>query len=169
MSGREPSEIVRRYWAERGGKPQPRPRTPLTAAEEHAFLVAGSELCNVWEFYDGHDEWEEVWRRATGERRALLHGIIQVAVGYEHGKRNNPVGMASLLGQGADKLAAFEERPGVSELRDRALRDADRVRDAASVSLDEIDPPKIMLAVVGLSAEAPEGAIRIEIPRSDGG
>src|SRR5439155_8695233 len=65
------------YWAERGGKPQPRGRQPLTPDEENHFLVKGSKLFNAHGYYNGHDEWEEVWRRATGPKRRLLHGLIQ--------------------------------------------------------------------------------------------
>ena len=96
-----------------------------------------------------------MWRRATGTRRRLLHGLIQVAVGYEHRKRGNPRGMRSLLRQGAAKLRHFTRRPGVREIRDRALADADSGGA----------PPKVMLTISGFDASAPAGAIRIEIPR----
>jgi predicted metal-dependent hydrolase len=112
-------------------------------------------LCNRRKFYEGHDEWEEVWRRATGTRRKLLHGLIQVAVGYEHNERGNPKGRASLLRQGAKKLQHFTRRPGVRELRDRALADA---------SADRVVPPKLMLTIAGHDVTAPKGAIRIEVP-----
>lgn len=119
--------------------------------------MKGSRLCNARNFYEGHDEWEEVWRRATGTRRKLLHGLIQVAVGYEHHRRGNVRGMRSLLRQGASKLRHFTRRPGVKALRERALADA--ARDAASVV-----PPKLMLTIAGHAVRAPKDAIRIEIP-----
>jgi predicted metal-dependent hydrolase len=127
--------------------------------------VAGSRLFNKRNFYDGHDEWEEVWRRASGTRRHLLHGLIQVAVGYEHQKRGNPKGMASLLGQGAAKLGEHTRRRGVRELRERALRDADIAR-AGDDRWRRIAPPKLMLTIAGLDARAPAAAIRIDVPRS---
>jgi predicted metal-dependent hydrolase len=136
----------------------------LSPEEEHAYLVAGSRLFNKREFYKGHDEWEEVWRRASGPRRRLLHGLIQVAVGYEHQKRGNPRGMRSLLRQGGAKLRHFTRRPGVRELRDRALRDA----ETAALKGGEwkrVAPPKVMVALDALDARAPASAIRIGIPR----
>jgi predicted metal-dependent hydrolase len=117
--------------------------------------VKGSRLCNAGNFYEGHDEWEEVWRRATGARRRLLHGLIQVAVGYEHNRRGNARGKRSLLRQGAAKLRYFTRRPGVKDLRDRALADADSER---------VVPPKLMLTIAGHDVRAPKGAIRIEVP-----
>lgn len=119
--------------------------------------MLGSRLFNAREFYKGHDEWEEVWRRATGTRKRLLHGLIQVAVGYEHQKRGNPRGMRSLLRQGADKLGRFTRRAGVREIRERAIRDAAATR--------RVVPPKIMVTLEGLDAKAPASAIRIALPR----
>jgi hypothetical protein len=149
--------ISEAYWSKRGGKPQPRPRHALSPAEENAYLVKGSRLCNKRNFYEGHDEWEEVWRRASGPRRRMLHGLIQVAVGYEHHRRGNPKGMRSLLRQGAAKLSRFTRRPGVRELRARALQDADS-------EFERVVPPKLMLNISGHTATAPKDAIRIEVP-----
>lgn len=124
----------------------------------------GSRLFNEREFYKGHDEWEEVWRRASGSRRRLLHGLIQVAVGYEHQKRGNPRGMASLLAQGAAKLRTHVRRPGVRELRARALRDAEIARTGGD-RWQRLAPPKLMLTIAGSDARAPAAAIRIQVPR----
>jgi predicted metal-dependent hydrolase len=133
--------------------------------EENHYLVAGSRLFNKRDFYAGHDEWEEVWRRATGRRRHLLHGLIQVAVGYEHQRRGNPRGMASLLTQGATKLRSHVRRPGVRELRERALRDADIAR-TDDARWRRLAPPKIMLTLERFDASAPAAAIHISVPRA---
>jgi hypothetical protein len=98
-----------------------------------------------------------VWRRATGARRRLLHGLIQVAVGYEHNRRGNARGRRSLLRQGAAKLRYFTRRPGIKELRDRAITDAEGERE-------RVVAPKLMLTIAGHDVRAPKGAIRIEIP-----
>lgn len=127
--------------------------------------MEGSRLFNRREYYDGHDEWEEVWRRASGSRRRLLHGLIQVAVGYEHCKRENLRGMGSLLRQGADKLRYFTRRPGVREIRERALHDAERAGRERDLTLSSVRPPKLMLVLEGFDAPGPRDAIRITIPR----
>jgi predicted metal-dependent hydrolase len=136
----------------------------LSTREEHSYLVAGSRLFNRREYYKGHDEWEEVWRRATGARRRLLHGLIQVAVGYEHLKRGNMRGMRSLLRQGAAKLRHFTRRPGVRELRDRALRDAEKAATGELLTLASVKPPRLLVTLEGHQARPPERAIRIEVP-----
>jgi hypothetical protein len=87
----------------------------------------------------------------------MLHGLIQVAVGYEHHRRGNPKGMRSLLRQGAEKLRYFTRRPGIRSLRERALADA-------ATDFDRVVPPKLMLTIAGHDARAPKDAIRIEVP-----
>ncbi|HVL81662.1 MAG TPA: DUF309 domain-containing protein [Actinomycetota bacterium] len=151
----------------RRAPPQRRARHPLTAAEEHAHLVAGSRLFNRRAFYETHEEWEEVWRRASGPRRDLLHGLIQVSVGYEHLKRGNAHGTQSLLRQGARRLRHQGRRAGVSEIRRRALADAARVEAEPSLKLRDIDPPKVMLLIDGFGARTPAGAIVIRVPPGD--
>ena len=64
--------------------------------------------------------------------------------------------MRSLLRQGAAKLRFFTRRPGVRELRERAVHDAD-VADSA--------PPKILVTLEGFEATAPKGALRVTVPR----
>jgi hypothetical protein len=87
----------------------------------------------------------------------LLHGLIQVAVGYEHQNRGNLRGKRSLLRQGAAKLRHFTRRPGVRQIRERALADAEAGKPTPT--------PKIMLTIEGMNRTAPRDAIRIEIPR----
>lgn len=135
----------------------------MTAEEEHHYLVVGSQLFNQGEFYRGHDEWEEVWRRAKGPRRRLLHGLIQVAVGYEHQKRGNPKGMRSLLRQGAAKLGNFTRRPGVREIRERAIRDAGIA--AEGTAWQRLAPPKLMVTIDGYDARASARAICVAVPK----
>jgi hypothetical protein len=89
-----------------------------------------------------------------------LHGLIQVAVGYEHQKRGNPRGMRSLLRQGAAKLRFFTRRPGVSQLRDRAVNDAD-----AGEGWNRLAPPKILVTLEGFDDSRPRDAIRVTVPR----
>lgn len=116
-------------------------------------------------FYDTHEEWEEVWRRATGARREILRGLIQVSVGYEHLKRGNSVGARSLLRQGVRRLRPHTRSRGVRELVERARHDAGRLDGDPSLGLRAIRPPKLMLRLRGFETSAPSGAIEIEIPR----
>lgn len=145
------------------GRPQLRPRHPLTDAEEHAHLVAGSRLFNRRLFYETHEEWEEAWRRSAGPRRELLRGLIQWAVAYEHLKRGNRVGTRSLLRQAIRRLRPHARRPGVREVLRRATADLARVQADPEMTVRRLRPPKVMLRLRGFEAQAPEGAIEVEV------
>ena len=72
--------------------------------------------------------------------------------------------MRSLLKQGATKLGRFTRRPGVREIRERALRDAD-IAGRRTEEWKRVAPPKVMVAIDDLDARAPASAIRIGVPR----
>ncbi len=104
-----------------------------------------------------------MWRRASGPRRELLRGLIQVSVGYEHLKRGNCYGARSLLRQGARRLGPHWRRGGVRELRAKVLSDLRALQDD-SVTLKQVRPPKVMAVLAGRSHKGPRGAIVVEVP-----
>ena len=54
--------------------------------------------------------WEAEWLAATGPRRLLLQGLIQVAAGlYKAARRERPAGCAQLLAKGLSKLERFPD------------------------------------------------------------
>ena len=64
----------------------------------------GRRLFNQRRYFDAHEVWEDVWREATGERKRLLQGLIQVAVALHHFTQKNHRGAASLLARAEAKL-----------------------------------------------------------------
>lgn len=147
-------------------KPGRRPRHPLTDLQEHRYLLAGSRLFNRRQYYDAHEEWEEVWRRAAGSRRELLRGLIQVCVGYEHLKRGNHFGAGSLLRQGIRRLRPHRRVAGVRELVARATQDVQRLQDDPSLTLARLRPPKVLVRLRGrpLGGRVPARALQVEVP-----
>jgi predicted metal-dependent hydrolase len=71
---------------------------------EEARLRRGAALFNEAAFFEAHEIWEDAWREATGDRRRLLHGLIQIAAGFVKLQRGEPRGAWGLLGKGAGKL-----------------------------------------------------------------
>ena len=69
-----------------------------------AKALEGIAEFNRREFYRSHETLEPEWRRQEGDTRALLHGIIQLAVGLLHVERANFKGAASLLNKAVHKL-----------------------------------------------------------------
>lgn len=79
-----------------------------TPAIEEAILLFNEGL-----FFEAHEVWEGVWRRARGEQAAVLQGLIQVAAGFHKAQRGQPSGAAALLARAADRLAAVRhDAPG---------------------------------------------------------
>ncbi len=68
-------------------------------------LLDGSALLNLRQFFEAHEVWEDGWRKAEGEDRLLLHGLIQVAAGFHKLECGQPAGAVALLSRGAEKLA----------------------------------------------------------------
>ncbi|HVE90678.1 MAG TPA: DUF309 domain-containing protein [Actinomycetota bacterium] len=126
--------------------------------------MAGSRLFNSGAFFETHEEWEEVWRRASGPRREMLRGLIQVSVGYEHLKRGNCYGARSLLRQGARRLAPHWRRRGVRELRAKVMSDLKALEGRDDASLREVRPPKVMCVLTGFALRAPRAAVVVEVP-----
>ena len=111
-------------------------RTPEdTVAEAQALLDAGKP-------FHAHEVFEDAWKSASDEERALWRGLAQLAVGLTHAARGNATGGARLLRRGAGAVEQWAAGTGqvqpyeldVTELVDWARELADAVeRDAAAV------------------------------------
>ncbi len=70
-------------------------------------IADGIHLFNTQKFFEAHEALEAVWLKAEGERKALLHGLIQVAAAFHQHRRCNFAGFRSLLEKGCKKLERF--------------------------------------------------------------
>lgn len=59
-------------------------------------FLKGVEFFNDCEFYESHDEWEELWTDYQGPSRAFYQGLIQVAVCLHHFGNGNTSGARKL-------------------------------------------------------------------------
>jgi hypothetical protein len=66
-----------------------------------AALEAAAVLFDAGLFFEVHEILEPHWAAAAGGTRQILQGLIQIAVGYQHGANGNGAGARSLLGEGA--------------------------------------------------------------------
>jgi hypothetical protein len=73
-------------------------RSPAEALGD--ALEAAALLYDAGLFFEVHEVLEPHWRRASGEIREVLQGLIQIAVGYQHQVNGNAPGARSLLGEG---------------------------------------------------------------------
>ena len=65
----------------------------MSKQDEARYFHKGIELFNNQEWFDAHEEWEEIWHIADGPRKLFYQGLIQVSVTLEHAKRGNPRGV----------------------------------------------------------------------------
>jgi uncharacterized protein len=88
--------------------------------ETQHLWTDGIELFNAGQFFDCHEVWEEVWKRASGAEKLFYQGMIQAAVAILHAQRGNQRGARSTWDKARAKLEPLPaEHMGIalSELR----------------------------------------------------
>jgi predicted metal-dependent hydrolase len=101
----------------------------------------GIELFNAGRFFDCHEVWEEVWKRAAGAEKLFYQGMIQIAVALVHAERGNPRGARSTWNKALAKLDRLPaEHMGIAL---GELREATAAFIAAMLSGRSLAPPKI--------------------------
>lgn len=79
---------------------------------------------NSGKYYDCHDTLEPIWMLAPAAEKPFYQGILQISVGLYHLGNTNWRGAVILLGEGINRLYAFEPNHNqidVSHLIDQAL------------------------------------------------
>jgi uncharacterized protein len=90
-------------------------------AQEHGGFEKGIQLFNAGRFFECHEAWEEVWKRADGDARRFYQGLIQFAVAILHAQRGNRKGAKSVYAKACRNLARLpDDYMGVAVAR---LRD----------------------------------------------
>ena len=65
---------------------------------------SGLEFFNQGEYFDAHDEWEEMWSKFNLPDRAFVQGLIQTTVSFYHLSTGNLKGARNLMTRAIDKL-----------------------------------------------------------------
>ncbi|HVE65236.1 MAG TPA: DUF309 domain-containing protein [Thermoanaerobaculia bacterium] len=95
-------------------------------------LEGGRRLFNAGHFFEAHEVWEAEWLVATGPRRLLLQGLIQVAAAlYKAARQERPAGCLQLLTEASAKLELFADGDGDLALAD-FRRDVAKAREEAA-------------------------------------
>ena len=76
----------------------------------HDAYLAGIARFNAGEFWEAHEDWEEIWHEETSDLRLYYQGLIQVSAAFHHYGRENWYGMHKLLKAGTEKLQQFRPR-----------------------------------------------------------
>jgi hypothetical protein len=70
---------------------------------DHLF-ERGRTLFNRGEYFDAHEEWEEMWSEFNLRDRLFIQGLIQVTVSFYHLATGNLRGSRNLMKRAIDKL-----------------------------------------------------------------
>ena len=85
-------------------------------------FLKGIEYFNECEFFEAHDEWEELWQEYQGPSREFYQGLIQVAVCLHHFGNGNTRGAAKLFHSSSkylEKYKPLHEGVNVEQLLDQ--------------------------------------------------
>ena len=120
-------------------------------------LREGIELFNRERFFECHEVLEEAWLKAasksSGEHRAFLQGLIQVAVAFYHLRRENLVGASRLLTAGMGKLSGFSpDRDAVDVAALLAALEPLRKAAAAGTIRPDCRVPRILVKIQPISS-----------------
>jgi len=72
------------------------PNKAMSDHDEAAIFHQGIALFNDGEWFDAHEEWEDIWVMASDQKKRFYQGLIQCAVTLEHIRRGNPRGVRSV-------------------------------------------------------------------------
>jgi uncharacterized protein len=105
----------------------------------HDLWAEGIALFNAGRFFDCHEAWEEVWKRANGAEKVFYQGMIQAAVAILHAQRGNRRGARSTWDKARARLDPFPaEHMGIAL---GELRDAVAAFIAAALAGHPLGPP----------------------------
>lgn len=71
------------------------------------LLLKGVRLFNAGEYFECHEELEELWLAEKGAVRELYQGVLQIGVALLHRQRGNYKGAIALLQSGLRHIAPF--------------------------------------------------------------
>jgi len=101
-------------------------------------LAQGIEEFNTHRFFECHETLEDIWRAERRPLRQFYKGVIQVAAGFHHLRRNNWKGTVNKLDSGIRYLEPFRPRYLGVDVH-RLIEEARRCRSA----ILELGPERI--------------------------
>lgn len=109
---------------------------------DHLF-EAGRTLFNSGEYFDAHEEWEEMWSEYNLPDRFFVQGLIQVTVSFYHLSTGNLQGSKNLMGRAIDKLTKLGPNGGRWNSSQRGINSAifiEEIEQCAGI-INRIDNP----------------------------
>ncbi|MFC1759045.1 DUF309 domain-containing protein [Planctomycetota bacterium] len=79
----------------------------MTESNYHPLYLKGIEYFNACDFFEAHDEWEELWQDYPKPDRTFFQGLIQVAVCLHHFGNGNIRGAKKLYESSRNYLKQY--------------------------------------------------------------
>lgn len=87
----------------------------MNRERQAALYESGIDLFNAGQFFECHEEWEQLWLRAEGDEKRFYQGLIQAAVAILHAQRGNLEGARKLYRKASSKLDPMpDEHMGIA-------------------------------------------------------
>ena len=123
--------------------------TPESNPVRAAVLRAAREF-NAGNYFEAHEEIEEILDDTPGELWDLHLGLIRVAVGYHKTSQRLDSGAAHMLRRGLETMEAYPEIAGgihLAPLRQRAIHDIALLEAGRGAEVDlQNSPPRLQPA-----------------------
>jgi hypothetical protein len=79
--------------------------------QDHNLFEKGLLFFNSENYYQAHENWEDLWRITHGPVRFFYQGLIQAAVGLYHLQRGNDLGARGQIAKSISHLTNFPGNP----------------------------------------------------------
>jgi uncharacterized protein len=79
-------------------------------------FVHGAAMFNAGRYFETHEVWEEIWKKAPPAERDFYQGMIHLTVALYQAGRSNWYAANSQLRRAARRLARFEPKYGELDL-----------------------------------------------------
>jgi predicted metal-dependent hydrolase len=126
-------------------------------------LAQAIEEFNTHRFFECHETLESIWRAERRPLRQFYKGVIQVAAGFHHLRRNNWKGTVNKLESGTRYLEPFQPRylgVDVQQLIEEARRCRSAIVELGRERIAEFDRSRIPTIAFD-EREAKEEAARL--------
>ncbi len=86
------------------------------ACESDVRFAAGAMAFERGAYFEAHEHWESLWLEATGNERAYLAGLIQLAAGFHKLELGVVNGARRLLARGLARMEAHRALPSIGDV-----------------------------------------------------
>ena len=139
------------------------PMEPVSE-DSSANLRLGIEQFNQGDYYACHDTIESIWMTAETVDKPFYQGILQIAVGLYHLSNLNWQGAAILMGEGTNRLYAYEPSHRGVDVTDLVSQALSWLEALQSIAPDQVDSLAAHLSALTAQMEVSSERWTLTVP-----